>query len=191
MANRNFFEKIKKSCILINSARGAVVDSDALLWALQSKKVAHAIVDTWENEPDYRMDLLDRVDFGTPHIAGYSYEGKVFGTWMAHRHVCQFLRIQPAWEPTSHLHELREDNPKPQIKIFNPNLPIQNILENIVSQAYSIKRDDELLRQTISKDPRIKAANFNRLRKNYSIRREFSYFKIDRNHLPSVIYQKL
>ncbi|MFC1453356.1 4-phosphoerythronate dehydrogenase [Verrucomicrobiota bacterium] len=99
MAGREFFHRLKPGAVFLNCARGAVVETDALIEALVGGIVSHAVIDTWEGEPEYRTELLDRVDIGTPHIAGHSFEGKVMGTVMVYREVCRFLGLEPTWSP--------------------------------------------------------------------------------------------
>jgi len=67
------------------------------LQALASGRVRHALLDTWEGEPAYRRDIMDRVDLATPHIAGHSFEGKVMGTVLVYREACRFLGVPATW----------------------------------------------------------------------------------------------
>lgn len=82
MADADFFGKLRRSPILINTARGAVVDTPALIDALDEGKVSKAVIDCWEGEPDIDTGLLSRAAIATPHIAGYSHEGKVRASQM-------------------------------------------------------------------------------------------------------------
>lgn len=76
IADGDFFGSLRRSPIVINAARGPVVDTSALIAALREGKVSHAVVDCWEGEPHIDPDLLAMADIATPHIAGYSVEGK-------------------------------------------------------------------------------------------------------------------
>lgn len=91
MADRKFFERLKHKPVIINSSRGGVVDEKALLDALESGKVSACVIDTWEGEPKIDSDLLDKAVIATPHIAGYSADGKANATRMALEAVCRFL----------------------------------------------------------------------------------------------------
>lgn len=91
LADREFMSKLKKDCILINTSRGAVVDNDALLDMLQNGQLQDAVIDTWEHEPEINRILLERVFIGTPHIAGYSADGKANATRMALEGLCRFF----------------------------------------------------------------------------------------------------
>ncbi|MGQ9661476.1 MAG: 4-phosphoerythronate dehydrogenase, partial [Kiritimatiellia bacterium] len=84
MADHSFFSRMKKGAIFLNCARGSVVDTATLIRALDAGQVSHAVIDTWEGEPKYSPELLERVSIGTPHIAGHSFEGKVMGTVMVY-----------------------------------------------------------------------------------------------------------
>lgn len=91
MANPAFFTLMQPGAIFINASRGEVVDEDALLEA--RPKLGAIVIDTWNNEPDVNEDLIDAVDIATPHIAGYSYQGKLNGTSMAVRAVAAHFGI--------------------------------------------------------------------------------------------------
>ncbi len=82
MADASFFDKLHRAPVIINSARGAVVDTPALVEALDCGKVSKAVIDCWEGEPSIDRDLLQRAAIATPHIAGYSHEGKVRASQM-------------------------------------------------------------------------------------------------------------
>lgn len=86
-----FLQAAPKHLVLINSGRGEVVDNAALLNALNEGRIADAIIDTWENEPNLSRTLLDKVYIGTPHIAGYSADGKANATRMSLQHIAKWL----------------------------------------------------------------------------------------------------
>lgn len=92
MANDTFFTLMLPGTIFINAARGEVVNEAALMAALP--KLGAVVIDTWNNEPNVNEELLELVDIATPHIAGYSYQGKVNGTRMAVRAVAECLGIE-------------------------------------------------------------------------------------------------
>ena len=98
LANETLFDNLSKRPIIINSSRGAVVDNEALLYAINYNKVKDAVIDTWENEPNINKELLKRVWIGTPHIAGYSADGKTNADNMVISALCEFfsLPMQPA-----------------------------------------------------------------------------------------------
>ena len=92
MADESFFKKMKDGALFINSSRGEVVDEGALMAA--ADKLSGIIIDVWVNEPNINLSLLERADIATPHIAGYSYEGKVNGTIMAVKAVAAHFGIE-------------------------------------------------------------------------------------------------
>ena len=98
LANETLFDNLSKRPIIINSSRGAVVDNEALLYAINYNKVKDAVIDTWENEPNINKELLKRVWIGTPHIAGYSADGKTNADNMVISALCDFFSLpkQPA-----------------------------------------------------------------------------------------------
>lgn len=91
MAGAAFFGNLARRPVLINSSRGEVCDTAALCSALEGGNVSQAVIDTWENEPHIDRDLLRRAFIATPHIAGYSADGKANGTRMALRAVAEFM----------------------------------------------------------------------------------------------------
>lgn len=168
--NNENLNKLKNAAILINSSRGAVVNNSDLLDAIKKKKIK-VILDVWENEPDIDIELLKKVLIGTPHIAGYSYEGKVNGTKMIYDSLCEFLRMEKTFS---------FDLPAP----LNSNLrynsdKIETAMENLISTIYSIKNDDIKIREIIMMDIDKRIKHFDLQRKNYPKRREFNNYTIE------------
>jgi erythronate-4-phosphate dehydrogenase len=93
MVNGEFFSKTKRGVWLINAARGAICDSEALRQALQSKHLGGAVIDTWENEPNIDTSLLPLIEIATPHIAGHSTEAKINASKMIIYSLCNFFGI--------------------------------------------------------------------------------------------------
>lgn len=170
MVDESFLEKAKPGVIFINAARGPVVDTDALLSAIESGTVSHTVIDTWEGEPDFNKHLLNKADIGTPHIAGHSFEGKVTGTVMVYKEACRFLGIEPTWSPDS----LLPEPIVPEITIDAKGRNDTNILRDIVHRVYNIEADDKHLRDFGSDH----AAHFDSFRSNYPMRREFRFTQI-------------
>jgi len=82
LADHVFFDSLRPGCIFLNTSRGAVMDTVALKSALAAGRLGGAVLDVWENEPDIDIELLRMVDLSTPHIAGYSFDGKIAGMTM-------------------------------------------------------------------------------------------------------------
>lgn len=95
LCDRRMLSMMAHRPLVINSSRGAVVDNVALVVALDSGAIAAAAIDCWENEPDINLSLLDRAFVATPHIAGYSREGKIRATSMAVKASCDFFKLPP------------------------------------------------------------------------------------------------
>lgn len=131
MADASFFARMQPGSIFINTSRGEVVDEDALLEAVP--KLGAVVIDTWCNEPDIRRDLMEKVDIATPHIACYSYQGKINGTAMSvqavarHFGIRQLYRFRPEADDADHepLHLELEGKSQGEIaSIFQYNYPI-------------------------------------------------------------------
>jgi erythronate-4-phosphate dehydrogenase len=178
LADGSFFGRARNGLVFINAARGAVVDTPALLKALDSGKVSHAVLDTWEGEPRYRTDILDRVDIGTPHIAGHSFEGKVMGTVMVYREACRFLGVTPSWS-----HEpLMPPALVPAVDVDAAGRSDESVLREVVKKLYDIEADDRRFRESAVADDAARAKAFDRLRKDYPERREFHYTTVRLSH---------
>jgi len=96
MADEDFFMLMPPGAIFINAARGEVVDEKALMRAIP--KLGAVVIDTWNNEPNVNQELIDMVDIATPHIAGYSYQGKQNGTAAAVRSVARHFGIEALYD---------------------------------------------------------------------------------------------
>lgn len=157
LADARFFEALKPGAVLFNSSRGEVVDTQALLDALDKGRLRTAVIDTWENEPHISTDLLDKVFLGTPHIAGYSADGKVNGTRMSLQAVARhfsiddtpFLQIAPPALPDNYA--------------YYPQMPGHASIPEL--RNYDPARDYAALKTN--------PALFETLRGDYPLRREY------------------
>ena len=93
LADKDFFDSLHKKPVIINTSRGEVVETGAILDALKGGKISDAVIDVWENEPNINLELLHKVYIGTPHIAGYSADGKLNATRMTLESLCKFFNI--------------------------------------------------------------------------------------------------
>ena len=159
-------QKLKKDVTIINSSRGEVVDNRVLKEALKSGKVKQAVLDVWENEPDIDRELLDKIWMATPHIAGYSQDGKANGTMMSVHAVSKKLHLNiEEWKPSG--------VPQPEnrvIEIDTADLKDEEIISKAVLHTYDISNDDRALRD----DP----GKFEYLRGSYPVRREFFAYDV-------------
>lgn len=157
MADEDFFKIMRPGSIFINAARGEVVVDAALKLALP--KFGAVIIDTWNNEPDVDEELLDMVDVATPHIAGYSYQGKQNGTASAVQAVAGFFGIAQLYDFYPHS-DLQEHEPvKLDLKGKN-----QGEIAAVFQYNYPIFTDDFRFR--------MEPGNFEKMRSNYQYRRE-------------------
>lgn len=123
LADNNFFHSLKCKPYIINTSRGEIVCTQALLAALEQHNISGAIIDTWEHEPNIDRELLHKAFIGTPHIAGYSIEGKINATRMALETFCKFFRITPDFAlafPENCQHVFEKDDDKKQLLSYNP-----------------------------------------------------------------------
>ena len=173
LLNKENSKMLKQNTILINASRGQVVDNEALLEAVSLKNL-NVVLDVWENEPGINTELLSSVNFGTPHIAGYSLEGKVNGTTMIYNALCRFLNQEGKWKP---LLPIVEDS---IIEVKNSG-SLEKTLYDIFNYVYNIKRDDLQMREILKKTKEEQPRYFDLLRKLYPLRREFINYKIRLN----------
>ena len=146
MADEDFFHRLPRVPYIINTSRGEVVDNQALLQALQDGRVRDAVIDVWEHEPHPNAALLDKVFIGTPHIAGYSADGKTNADNMVLDAICQHFGL-----------------PHPGI-IAPPALPDDFKYTGSPLDLYNPMIDSQKLKAD--------ASQFEQLRNNYPLRRE-------------------
>ena len=169
LADEKFFKSLKGGCIFFNTSRGGVVDSNALKAAIKSGKLEAVALDVWEGEPNIDTELLEIVDIGTPHIAGYSLDGKVAGMIMIYKASCEYFRLSAKFDVEDFLPEA--DVPEFEV---NPQVGTeQDVLLDAVKKIYDIKEDDFRLRRILEKQAEERGKFFSGLRKNYPVRREF------------------
>ena len=174
LADEKFFESLKAGCVFINTSRGGVVETSALKKAINSEKLKAVVLDVWENEPNIDNELLRMVDIGTPHIAGYSLDGKIAGMIMVYKAACEHFGLDPKFDAESFL-------PAPAVSEIKVDLDAgdpQNIIHETVQQVYAINRDDFNTREILMAPAGQRGKFFDDLRKNYPVRREFQNTKI-------------
>ncbi|HEX4869989.1 MAG TPA: 4-phosphoerythronate dehydrogenase [Moraxellaceae bacterium] len=163
--------RLPDPAILVNACRGEVVDGTALAAALAARPALTAVLDVWEGEPRVAPALLARVHVGTPHVAGYSQEGKWRGTAMA----CAALCARLGAPPPPPLAALLATVPAPAPLVPPPGPPAAR-LAALLQQACPVARDDTALRASVrAPDP---GAAFDALRRDYPPRREFTAHRV-------------
>jgi len=167
MVNSRLLNKVNKGTIIINTSRGEIADGNALKEARNSGRISGLILDVWENEPDIDLELLAVCDQATPHIAGYSTDGKAQGTAMIIRELSEHFGLGlEEWEAV--------DLPVPehtQVKIDCIELSHEEILRSVIQYTYDILKDDKSLRDN--------PEYFEKLRGDYPVRREFNAYTLD------------
>jgi len=179
-------EPLSPQTVLINTSRGAVVDNLALDAQLTNKGLGPTVLDVWEDEPDIHVDLLERVAIATPHIAGYSLDGKANGTAMLYECLCRFLDIAPQVE----IKKLLPPPVVPKLALDAEQTDQMNLTQAMTA-IYDILRDDRDLRQITNQPPDQRGKFFDRLRKNYPIRREAHNTQVIFRRSNPVLTQKL
>ncbi|RKD88512.1 4-phosphoerythronate dehydrogenase PdxB [Mangrovibacterium diazotrophicum] len=179
LADENFFNNLPKKPFVFNSCRGEVVDSNAAKVAIKENKINGLVLDCWENEPDIDLELLVACDIATPHIAGYSKDGKANGTSMSIQAISRFFGLgADDWIcPNIELPE------QTNIQLDGFMCTEEQILAKAILSTYDIRHDDAALRAN-TKD-------FEKLRGDYPVRREFPVFTIEAANIPQVTLNKL
>lgn len=150
LADDAFFRMLERKPVLINTSRGEVVETRALCNALQSGVISEAIIDVWEKEPNISLDLLNNVMIGTPHIAGYSADGKANATRMSLDALCQYFGIEANYLVTP---------PQPTTACISAST-----LPEALLKIYDPRRDSDALK--------LHPECFEQLRGDYPLRRE-------------------
>lgn len=173
MIGRAELEALGANQLLINAGRGEVIDSSALLARLEKGNAPTVALDVWEQEPRIHPELVDRVWLATPHIAGYSLEGKVQGTEMIYQALSHFLGLPVRKKAGQFL-------PEPALsKIsFTSSADEEDAIRIALRACYDPRRDDAKLRNAMTGSPEERGAAFDRLRRDYPVRRECSSLKI-------------
>ncbi len=161
--------QLSPDTVLLNTARGSVVDNDALKSALRGRVIQDAILDVWENEPEIDVELLNLAALATPHIAGYSFDGKVKGTRMIYEAACEYMALDQGWQPELDSPEL----PDSAASLAQSGVFDEAVLRSAVRIFYEVWEDDRNLRGINSVPHAKRGQYFWKLRRNYGIRREF------------------
>lgn len=177
--------QLKSGAVLINCGRGAVINNQSLLDVLNERHDLNIVLDVWEPEPDISLELLNKVLLGSPHIAGYSYDGKLNGTEMIYQALCRHLDQSPI----SSLSELVPPLSNNELRVdenAHKTSDIFQIVKLLIKQVYDIAADDARLRaqaaQALAGNV-IFGEGFDGLRKHYPKRREFHNYQV---HLDNI-----
>lgn len=157
MADADFFSLMQPGSIFINTARGEIMDEDALMELLP--KFGAVIIDTWNHEPNVNEELMKKVDVATPHIAGYSYNGKINGTAFSVQAVARFLGIKELYNFVP-----EGDTPDKEPLLVELSDKNQGEITSILQYNYPIFTDDFIFR--------MQPDSFEKMRAEYNYRRE-------------------
>ncbi len=179
LGNDSFFSSLKKKPIIINSCRGEVIETNAVKAALKSGQLSGFVCDCWENEPNIDLELLALTTIATPHIAGYSKDGKATGTLMSVKAISDFFGLGlNDWQPNG-----VELPSNPIIDIDGLGLSEQAILSQAILHTYDIRKDDDFFR--------LNTENFEQQRGDYPTRREFPAYTVTTRNIESITIDKL
>jgi len=167
LMNEKSFKKMNNGVLFINSSRGEVTKTSALKQALVSGKLSRAVIDVWENEPDIDLNLLKKVSIATPHIAGYSTDGKANGTSMVVNSLCKHFNLPlKNWYPANIPPPVA-----PELTINAIGKSDEDVIREAVFHSYDITADDSKFRTSPS--------DFEKQRGDYPLRREFTSYRIN------------
>ncbi|KAF0140335.1 MAG: erythronate-4-phosphate dehydrogenase [Stygiobacter sp.] len=181
MADEQFFESFSESKIIFNSSRGEVVETIALKNAIKNGSVSDLVLDVWENEPNIDPELLELADIATPHIAGYSADGKANGTAICVNGLAEFfsLPLDRNWYPN----EIPNSSSSNIIGIDCTGKTEEEIIREVVLSTYKVEEDDNRLRSSIG--------TFEKQRGDYPVRREFTFYSLELKNCEEKIQNKL
>lgn len=166
LADEVFFRRLRKKPFLINTSRGPVVETNSVKNAVCWGDISGFVADVWENEPALDLELMNVARIATPHIAGYSVEGKANGTAACVRSASRFFDFGlNDWHP-SHL----PPPANPVIELNAGNKSDEQVISEAIRASYNIMNDDAAFRKDTSQ--------FENLRNHYPVRREFEAFQV-------------
>jgi erythronate-4-phosphate dehydrogenase len=167
---------LKPDSILLNTGRGAVIDNVALLRFINHHPnyFAAIILDVWEGEPLINATLMSLVTIATPHIAGYSVEGRTRGTEQVYQALCHFLEVLPTHQLSDFLPDITS-----VISVNTNHDDAWAMLHQVLQVAYPIMQDDALFRQTMTLADAERALAFDHYRRHYWPRRQFASHSVD------------
>jgi erythronate-4-phosphate dehydrogenase len=168
--NETRLQELTRGSIFFNAARGAVVDNQALSQLLTERSDLSIFLDTWEGEPAIDQHLLTQVDLATPHIAGYSFEGKLRGTQMILDAACDFFDLSSDWTMQDHLPPIQT------LEIESPRSP--PFWHELFHKHFDVFADHQRLLASAGLTPQQAATEFDRLRKTYPRRCEYNRYQI-------------
>lgn len=174
LIGRDALTVLRPGAWVLNASRGGVVDSRALVEAHRAQRLGAIALDVFEGEPVPPLDLLHACTLATPHIAGYSFDGKVAGTRMLAEAFTRWAGCKETWDAAPYLRPLAED----KRSLRDAGDTTIHALHAIAQALYPIAEDDARFRETWTLPDAERAAAFARLRKHYPRRREWHTYNV-------------
>ena len=181
LVNEKFLNSLSSNVILLNTSRGGVVDEEALIRFISQNGAAQLVLDVWDKEPTINTDLLGRTTINTPHIAGYSTDGKLLATRMVFEALKNKQRKESPTLPTAELAEITLDS-------FSSDL---EALQMAVLSSYDVRGDSVSLQRILEISAEKRGVYFHELRNNYPVRREFSAMTVNLHNETVTLEEKL
>ena len=184
LISQSALSRMKPGAWLINTARGAVVDSAALGSALGHGTLGGAVLVVWENEPAPSLSLMRAASLATPHIAGHSYDGKLRGTILLYQAVTRHFGLVPLWNFAA------VERP-PSRLVLTPPADAKDAtawLDGLTRRMYDLRADDARTKTLLNAPPHALATRFSALRISYPRRRAFRWHQIPANSVPSALH---
>ncbi|RJX73878.1 4-phosphoerythronate dehydrogenase PdxB [Pseudomonas sp. LS-2] len=182
--DRARLQQLRQGAWLINAARGPIIDNSALREVLLEREDLQAVLDVWEEEPRVDVELAELCVIGTPHIAGYSLDGRQRGTAQIYQALCAHL----GQSPTISLDDLL---PRPWLAQLTLDAETDPAwaLNTVCRGVYDPRRDDADFRRSLVGDSTRQRQAFDALRKHYPPRREIEGLRVAINGESEVLGQ--
>jgi len=178
--DHDVLSQLSNGQILLNAARGDLIDNQALLKLAEQGLTPTLVLDVWESEPHIDQKLLPYVAIATPHIAGYSLDGRVRGTEMLYQALCDFLQLKVKHTTTDFVHRADINRVAISKKIDQP------LIKSLMHLIFDVRRDDALFREVIED-----VDGFDTMRKTYQERRELSTLTVESSVEQNTLLQLL
>lgn len=177
LINAERLQQMQSGACLINTCRGSVVDNIALKAHMAKHTDFESIIDVWEGEPNLDLELMERCMLATPHIAGYSLDGKMRGTELIYQACCQTFGLPIR-------SKLAQFLPEPSIKkiLFGDSVPVNQALRTAIRAVYEVRVDDGIMRSSLLRthgETQAMRTQFDLLRKNYPLRRDIPTMRVE------------
>lgn len=189
MVNNEFFARLKRKIVLINTSRGAVIDESALIKTMHMDKISALVLDVWEHEPGINRAVLEITDIGTQHIAGHSFLGRLRGTAMVYDQFCKVIGLKStgSWSPLS----LAPASRLQTISVTLREKSVEEVIRKLVHKIYDPVLDDRKFRKYLKLPRSEQPRYFERLRDSYPLRPEFGEIRIACRQCPVCLFKKM